>query len=73
MLGGDVVVKPLFGAEGRGIVRVSDPDLAFRTFRTLERIQSVLYLQQFIEHKGFDVRILVLDGNGHRRDETSQL
>ena len=25
-LGGDVVVKPLFGSEGRGMVRVSDPD-----------------------------------------------
>lgn len=61
-LGGDVVVKPLFGSEGRGIVRVSDPDLAFRTFRTLERIQAVLYLQQFIDHEGFDVRVLLLDG-----------
>ena len=61
-LGGDVVVKPLFGAEGRGIVRVSDPDLAFRTFRTLERIRAVLYLQQFVEHEGYDVRVLVLDG-----------
>jgi ribosomal protein S6--L-glutamate ligase len=61
-LGGDVVVKPLFGSEGRGIVRVSDPDLAFRTFRTLERTNSVLYLQQFIDHEGFDVRVLVLDG-----------
>jgi ribosomal protein S6--L-glutamate ligase len=53
---------PLFGAEGRGIVRVSDPDLALRTFRTLERIQSVLYLQRFVEHEGFDIRVLVLDG-----------
>jgi ribosomal protein S6--L-glutamate ligase len=61
-LGGDVVVKPLFGSEGRGIVRVSDPDLALRTFRTLERIQAVLYVQKFIEHEGFDVRVLVLDG-----------
>ena len=62
-LGGDVVVKPLFGAEGRGIVRVSDPDLAHRTFRTLMRLQSVLYLQRFIDHGGSDVRILVLDGD----------
>lgn len=61
-LGSDVVVKPLFGAEGRGICRVSDPDLAFRTFRTLERTGAVIYLQQFIRHPGFDVRILVLDG-----------
>ena len=39
-LGGDVVVKPLFGSEGRGMVRVSDPEMAWRTFRTLERTQS---------------------------------
>ncbi|HUG20026.1 MAG TPA: RimK family alpha-L-glutamate ligase [Planctomycetaceae bacterium] len=61
-LGGDVVVKPVFGAEGRGIVRVSDPDLAFRTFRTLERLNAVLYLQEFVPHLGYDVRVLVLDG-----------
>jgi len=61
-LGGDVVVKPVFGAEGRGILRVSDPDLALRTFRTLERIGAILYLQEFIEHEGFDLRVMVLDG-----------
>ncbi len=61
-LGGDVVVKPIFGSEGRGIVRVSDPDLALRTFRTLERIDAVLYLQKFIPHEGFDLRVMVLDG-----------
>jgi ribosomal protein S6--L-glutamate ligase len=61
-LGRDVVVKPIFGAEGRGICRVSDPDLAFRTFRTLERTQAVLYLQRFVDHEGADVRVLVLDG-----------
>lgn len=63
MLGGDVVVKPLFGSEGRGILRVSDPDLAHRTFRTLSRLQAVLYLQRFIVHPGFDVRVLILDGD----------
>jgi ribosomal protein S6--L-glutamate ligase len=61
-LGGDVVVKPLFGSEGRGMVRVADPDLAWRTFRTLERLQSVLYLQRFIPHPGWDLRVFVLGG-----------
>lgn len=61
-IGGDVVVKPLFGSEGRGIVRVSDPDLAWRTFRTLERLNAVLYLQEFIDHPGWDIRVMVLDG-----------
>lgn len=59
-LGGDVVVKPLFGSEGRGMVRVSDAELAWRTFRTLERTQSVLYLQRFIAHPGWDLRVFVL-------------
>lgn len=61
-LGGDVVVKPIFGSEGRGILRLTDPDLALRVFRTLERIDAVIYLQRFVEHEGFDVRVLVLDG-----------
>jgi ribosomal protein S6--L-glutamate ligase len=59
-LGGDVVVKPLFGSEGRGMVRVSDAELAWRTFRTLERLQSVLYVQKFIRHPGWDLRAFVL-------------
>ena len=60
-LGRDVVVKPLFGAEGRGIMRVSDPELALRAFRTLERLGAVLYLQTFVSGPGFDIRILLLD------------
>ncbi len=59
-LGGDVVVKPLFGSEGRGMVRVSDPELAWRTFRAIERTQSVLYLQQMVHHPGWDLRVFVL-------------
>src|SRR5205085_10961581 len=61
-LGGDVVVKPLFGSEGRGMVRISDPEMAWRTFRTLERTQAVLYVQRFIRHPGWDLRVFVLGG-----------
>jgi ribosomal protein S6--L-glutamate ligase len=61
-LGGDVVVKPLFGAEGRGMIRVSHADLAWRSFRALERLASVLYLQTFIAHPGWDLRVFVLAG-----------
>lgn len=59
-LGGDVVVKPLFGSEGRGMVRVTDPELAWRTFRTIERLNAVIYVQQFVKHSGWDLRVLVL-------------
>jgi ribosomal protein S6--L-glutamate ligase len=61
-LGGDVVVKPLFGSEGRGMLRLSDPELAWRTFRTLERTGAVLYLQRMIHHPGWDLRVFVLGG-----------
>jgi ribosomal protein S6--L-glutamate ligase len=61
-LGGDVVVKPLFGSEGRGMVRVHEAELAWRTFRAIERTQAVIYLQQFIHHPGWDLRAFVLGG-----------
>jgi ribosomal protein S6--L-glutamate ligase len=59
-LGGDVVVKPLFGSEGRGMIRITDIDIAWRTFRAIERLQSILYLQQFVPHPGWDLRVFVL-------------
>lgn len=59
-LGGDVVLKPLFGAEGRGITRLADEALALRAFKMLEQLGAVLYLQEFIEHEGADLRLLVL-------------
>jgi tetrahydromethanopterin:alpha-L-glutamate ligase len=62
VLGGDIVVKPLFGSEGRGLVRVSDKELAWRTFHALERLGAILYLQRFIRHPGHDYRVFVLRG-----------
>ncbi len=59
-LGGDVVLKPLFGAEGRGIARLQDEAIAERTFKMLEQLGAVLYLQQFIPHEGYDLRLLVI-------------
>jgi tetrahydromethanopterin:alpha-L-glutamate ligase len=59
-LGGDVVVKPLFGSEGRGLVRISETEMAWRTFHAIERLGSVLYLQRFIRNPGHDYRVFVL-------------
>ena len=47
-LGGDVVVKPLFGAMGNGIVRVEDRDVAHRVFRALELERAVYYVQRTV-------------------------
>lgn len=61
-LGSDVVVKPLFGAEGRGMVRVTDLDVAYRVFRALELTHAVFYLQQYIPHGNQDIRAFVIAG-----------
>jgi RimK family alpha-L-glutamate ligase len=57
---GDVIVKPLFGSMGLGMVRVSDEAMAFRVFRTLETLRGVYYLQRAIDHEGCDVRAFVV-------------
>jgi ribosomal protein S6--L-glutamate ligase len=59
-LGGDVVVKPLFGSEGRGITRINDDQLALRAFKMLAQLGAVLYVQEFIPHEGLDLRLFVL-------------
>jgi len=59
-LGGDVVVKPLFGSEGRGMVRVTDPDVAHRVFRALDLGRYVYYLQAFLPHDQEDIRVFVI-------------
>jgi RimK family alpha-L-glutamate ligase len=59
-LGGDVVVKPLFGSRGVGMVRVTDVDVAGRVFKALQLGGYVFYLQQFIPHNNRDLRVMVV-------------
>jgi RimK family alpha-L-glutamate ligase len=59
---GDVIVKPLFGSMGLGMVRVSDEEMAFRVFRTIEQIRGVYYVQRMVDHDGVDIRAFVLGG-----------
>ena len=61
-LGGDVVVKPIFGSRGIGSTRVSNPDVAQRIFRALEFNHQVAYLQEFVPHGNYDFRIFFLGG-----------
>lgn len=58
----DVIVKPLFGSMGLGMVRVSDEEMAYRVFRTIEQIRGVYYLQRVVEHDGRDIRAFVVGG-----------
>jgi RimK family alpha-L-glutamate ligase len=59
---GDVIVKPLFGSMGLGMVRVTDEEMAFRVFKTVETIRGVYYLQRTIDHEGRDYRAFVVGG-----------
>ncbi len=57
---GDVIVKPLFGSEGKGMLRVNDEDTAYRLFRHLELCRYIFYLQQYIPHADQDIRAFVI-------------
>jgi RimK family alpha-L-glutamate ligase len=61
-LGGDVIVKPLFGAMGAGMTRVDDADVAYRVFRALALERAVYYLQATLPHDGRDLRAFVVGG-----------
>ena len=61
-LGGDVIVKPLFGSMGAGMTRVDDPDVAYRVFHALELERAVYYLQEALAHDGRDLRAMVVGG-----------
>jgi RimK family alpha-L-glutamate ligase len=59
---GDVIIKPVFGSMGHGIVRVSDPDVAFRVLQSLEQVRAVFYVQRAVDSGGRDVRAFVVGG-----------
>jgi RimK family alpha-L-glutamate ligase len=59
-LGNDVVLKPLFGSKGVGITRLNDKGFAEYVINTLNKLNEVFYLQEFVPHNNRDIRILVL-------------
>jgi RimK family alpha-L-glutamate ligase len=59
-LGGDVVLKPIYGAMGIGIMRISDRGYAERVFMKLDELNEVFYLQEFVEHHDRDIRVVTI-------------
>lgn len=59
-LGGDMVIKPLYGSRGVGITRVNDRGFAENVIYALGQLNEIFYLQEFIEHYNRDIRILVI-------------
>jgi RimK family alpha-L-glutamate ligase len=60
-LGGDVIVKPLFGSMGAGMTRVDDRDVAYRVFDALELERAVFYQQEALSADR-DLRAFVVGG-----------
>ena len=60
-LGGDVVVKPIFGSMGRGIERLANVTQAKECFDRLLDQGCVIYQQKFVPHDGSDLRLFVID------------
>ena len=60
MLGGDVVLKPIFGSMGKNVHRLQEATDAEALMREFVDQGEVLYLQEFIDHGGSDIRILVV-------------
>ncbi|MBN2243345.1 MAG: RimK family alpha-L-glutamate ligase [Acidobacteria bacterium] len=59
---GDVVIKPLFGSEGKGMVRAADEETAYRVLRAWELNRYVYYIQEYVPHFRKDVRAFVVGG-----------
>lgn len=59
-LGGDIVVKPIFGSRGVGSTRLTDPEIAATIFKTITFHHGVIYLQEFIPHGYSDIRAFVI-------------
>ncbi len=57
---GDVVIKPLFGSEGKGLVRVSDEETAYRVLRAWELNRYIYYIQEYLPHFQRDIRAFVV-------------
>jgi RimK family alpha-L-glutamate ligase len=62
-LGGDVVVKPIFGSRGIGATRLVDPEVASTIFKAITFHHGVIYLQEFVPHGHSDIRAFVVDGH----------
>jgi len=61
-LGGDVVVKPIFGSRGMGATRVVDADIADTVFKAITFHHGVVYIQEFVPHGHSDIRAFVVGG-----------
>jgi len=59
---GNVVIKPLIGSRGLGPIKSDNPDLSYRIIKTLKRLNQVIYIQEYVQKPGRDIRVFVIGG-----------
>jgi RimK family alpha-L-glutamate ligase len=59
-LGGDVVLKPIFGSMGKNLHRLTNESAARAALEDFVQKGEVIYLQKFVNHGGRDIRVLVV-------------
>jgi RimK family alpha-L-glutamate ligase len=59
-VGGDIVVKPIFGSRGQGATRITDIDIADTIFKAITFHHGVIYMQEFVQHGNSDIRAFVI-------------
>jgi len=59
---GDVVIKPLIGARGMGMIRAEHRELTYRAMKFIHQLGQVLYVQELIEKPDRDIRAFVIGG-----------
>jgi len=57
-----IVIKPIFGSRGHGStrIRLRDRDVLWEVLHSLSFTRHVLYLQEYLPHKGKDIRAFVI-------------
>ena len=57
----NVVAKPIFGSQGKGIVKLESTQLDMKQkLATILKERGMLYLQQFVPNPGRDIRVFVV-------------
>jgi ribosomal protein S6--L-glutamate ligase len=60
---GEVVIKPLYGSRGIGVVRATDISTARYALEEMISRGQVPLIQELLRHEGFDIRALVVEGS----------
>ncbi len=56
----EIVYKPIVGSLGFGSMKFSDADMAFNAYKRLETLGQPIYLQEYLEKPGRDIRAFVI-------------